>query len=136
MKKTITIVLLTLILPTLCLSQNDSLKVRKLIVNKWKIEKIKFDSLAPLNSEIKKSEGKKVEFTNDGKIIYEDSLSLGENWELDWKHMRILVYVFMDNPQYYLIQKLKRKKMVLYLSNRNTGGFQVTYKARSGAAKK
>lgn len=110
-------------------AQSDSLSAVNLLANSWKIKKIRFDKDAKINDEIRKSEGTTLTFTKEGKVKYDGVNVPPEQWKLDWKNKRILVYTFMDKPQQYKIIKLKRRKMLLYLNNKTTGGFTVTYKA-------
>jgi hypothetical protein len=128
MKKIICIILLVLVLPQFSEAQKDSLKALELITAKWEIKRINFDEKDKINIEIKKSKNQKVTFTKAGKVIYEDSKIPAEQWKLDWKNKRVMIYTFMDHPQYFAIKKLSRRKMVLYLDNKKTGGFSVIYK--------
>jgi len=132
MKKLIFIISLVSLVavPGFMKAQKDSLKAMDLITNKWKIKKIDFDSCAKVNEEIKKSINTIVNFKKDGKITYENTPLLAESWKLDWKNKRIMVYGFMDHPQYYRIKKLNKRKMILRLQNKKTGGFSVIYKVQ------
>jgi hypothetical protein len=132
MKKLIFIISLLsfAVVPHFIEAQKDSLKAMDLIINKWKIKKVDFDSSAKVNEEIKKSINTIVNFKKDGKITYENTPALAESWKLDWKNKRIMVYGFMDHPQYYKIEKLNKRKMILHLHNKKTGGFSVIYKVQ------